>query len=123
MKKKILLSIIIICLCVIAFGVIGVSAKTYGDLTYTISDGEVTITYCNTSATEVIIPEEIAGYPVKIIGDDAFSDCTSLTSVTIPASVTTIGRYAFSDCTSLTNVNIGNGVTTIGEGEFRNCTS
>ena len=35
------------------------------------------------------------------IGFYAFQDCTSLTSITIPASVTSIGEYAFYNCTSL----------------------
>ena len=44
--------------------------------------------------------------------------CTSLTSVTIPNSVTSIGDYAFDDCTSLTSVTIPNSVTSIGSGAF-----
>ena len=43
------------------------------------------------------------------------ADCTSLTSVTIPNSVTSIGDNAFSDCTSLTSVTIPNSVTSIGD--------
>ena len=42
--------------------------------------------------------------PITYIGEDAFSNCDSLTSVTIPNSVTEIGRYAFDGCTSLTSV-------------------
>ena len=60
---------------------------------------------------------------VTSIGDYAFRDCTSLTSVTIPDSVTSIGNYAFAYCSSLTSVTIGNGVTSIGERAFYNCTS
>ncbi len=48
----------------------------------------------------------------------AFDDCTSLTSVTIPNSVTSIGDYAFNGCFSLTNVTIPNSVTSIGDGAF-----
>ena len=50
-------------------------------------------------------------------------DCNSLTSVTIPNSVTSIGEWAFSGCSSLTSVTIPNSVTSIGEGEFNGCES
>ena len=48
------------------------------------------------------------------IGDDAFSECPSLTSVTIPNSVTSIGYAVFDGCRGMTNVMIGNSVTSIG---------
>ena len=51
------------------------------------------------------------------------SGCTSLTSVTIPNSVTSIGDSAFSGCTSLTSVTIPDSVTSIGDGAFVGCTS
>ena len=44
--------------------------------------------------------------PIASIGDYAFYNCTLLTSITIPNSVTSIGNYAFFNCTSLTKVNI-----------------
>ena len=47
----------------------------------------------------------------------------SLTSVTIPDSVTNIGADAFSGCSSLTSVTIPNSVTSIGSGTFYGCTS
>ena len=63
----------------------------------------------------------IIGDGVTTIGDWVFSECRSLTSVTIPNSVTTIGVGAFSNCSSLTSVTIPNSVTTIGQGAFDNC--
>ena len=67
---------------------------------------------------EVKIPEG-----VTTIGNSAFYDCSSLTSVEIPDSVTTIGKYAFQYCSSLASVNIPDSVTTIGERAFSSCWS
>ena len=58
---------------------------------------------------------------VTSIGNEAFSDCSSLTSVTIGNNVTIIGNSAFSDCSSLTSVTIPNSVTTIGYSAFGGC--
>lgn len=57
------------------------------------------------------------------IGDHAFNWCRSLTSVTIPNSVTTIGDLTFEECDALTSITIPNGVTTIGERAFHDCSS
>ena len=74
----------------------------------------------------VVIPEAITfegmTYSVTSIGDNAFSSCSGLTSVTIPNSVTSIGNSAFTDCASLTSVIIPNSVTSIGNSAFRYCT-
>ena len=51
----------------------------------------------------------------------AFSDCTSLTKIVIPSSVTKIGHEAFRSCKSLRDINIPNSVTTIGERAFQYC--
>ena len=50
-----------------------------------------------------------------------YEECHSLTSVTIPNSVTTIGDYAFSWCSSLTSVTIGKSVSEIGKQAFKEC--
>ena len=62
-------------------------------------------------------------YSVTSIGDDAFENCYSLTSITIPNSVTSIGGMAFYNCSALTSVTLGTSVTSIGGGAFNGCSS
>ena len=56
------------------------------------------------------------------INNSAFSDCTELTSVTIPDSVTSLDG-AFSRCSSLKSITISNNVTSIGRGTFSGCSN
>ena len=65
-----------------------------------------TITKYVESDTVVVIPSKINGVTVETIGNAAFRD-SSVTSVTIPASVTEIGANAFAGCTNLTSVTYG----------------
>ena len=69
-----------------------------------------------TGCKSTTIPDSVTS-----IGDYAFYDCESLTSITIPDSVTSIGSDAFSNCSSLTSVTIGNSVTSIGDYAFYYC--
>ena len=88
------------------------------------TDNTVTITGCDKSISgDYIIPDTIRGYPVITIGDNAFSECESLTGITIGNGVTSIRTGAFSKCGSLTSVTIPNSVTRIGGGAFAWCTS
>ncbi|MBP3508003.1 MAG: leucine-rich repeat protein [Lachnospiraceae bacterium] len=89
-------------------------------LTYTISGNEVTITGYNGSATEISIPATIDEKPVTTIGEWAFSQRDSLSSITIPSSVTSIGSYAFHSC-QFESVIIPSGVTSIGSNAFLGC--
>lgn len=78
----------------------------------------VTITKYTGTESTVILPSTINStinsWPVTKIGEDAFQDNTTITSVTIPDSVTEIGSNAFAGCTNLTNVNY--------EGDWSNLT-
>ena len=55
------------------------------------------------------------------IGFDAFNNCSGLTSLTLPAGITSIGDYAFCGCSGLTSLNLPAGITIICEGAFYNC--
>lgn len=72
------------------------------DFTFDATTG--TIKKYNGNDTVVVIPPKISSWPVTKIGEDAFQDNTTITSVTIPASVTEIGSNAFAGCTNLTSV-------------------
>lgn len=65
----------------------------------------VTITKYTGKESTVILPSTISSWPVTKIGEDALKDNTTITSVTIPDSVTEIGANAFAGCTKLTSVN------------------
>jgi hypothetical protein len=104
------------------FGGLTAVADYLDVLTYSTANNQVTITDYTGTGGLVIIPASIGGAPVTAIGENAFLD-SGLTSVTIPASVTSIGDSAFQDCSGLTSVTIGSGVTTIGEYAFDGCSS
>ena len=90
--------------------------------TYSIKEGTKWIgnsafSYCR-SLTSITIPNSVTS-----IGKSAFSGCNSLTSITIPNSVTSIGDYAFNYCSALTSITIPNSLTSIGSEAFNGCSS
>lgn len=89
---------------------------------YSLSNGKATITECHTSVSgALVIPATINSYPVTAIGNNAFYNCTALTSVTIPDGVTSIGNRAFKNCCYLTDITIPASVTRVGLDSFVDC--
>ena len=86
------------------------------------SDDTAEIIGCETTSTELTVPEEIDGHAVSAIGDYGFAKCTTLKSITIPKNIKTIGKYAFDGCTGLINATIPTTVSSVGDYAFNNCT-
>ena len=90
--------------------------------TYSIKEGVRII--CNNafwgcrSLTDIVIPDSVTS-----IGDKAFYRCSSLTSFVIPNGVTSIGTWTFLGCSSLKEVAIPDSITSIGDGAFASCLS
>ncbi len=96
--------------------------------TFTTNNGTITITSYTGTNNVVAIPGTINGLPVTSIGgingDGGFVGAfqySSVTSVTLPNSVTNLGDKAFFLCGTLTNVAFGTGVTSIGTDAFGGC--
>jgi len=100
-------------------------ADTFGEWTYTVSNNQATITGYSGAGGALAIPSQVNGIPVVYFGGYYSSvfgwGNTSVTSITIPNSVTSIGYSAFMACTGLTSVTIGTSVTSIGDYAFYGC--
>lgn len=96
-------------------------ASPVSDFIYTVEDGNVTITGYRGSGGDIVIPSKIDGLPVKKIGDSAFRNNKTITSVTFNRSLNMIDQYAFYQCSALRTVNIAGAVGTIDNYAFDNC--
>ena len=86
-------------------------------LLFEVLDGRIFIIRYIGNAVTLNIPNCIDGLPVTSIRNQAFRDCSSLTSVTIPSSVIEIGNYAFYNSDNLTSVTLSRR-TQVGQGAF-----
>jgi len=90
---------------------------------YTTDDTGTTITGYTGQGGTVEIPSMLGGKPVVAIGDNAFNRNETITSVTMPDSVTTIGQRAFYDCKALKQLTLPENLTDIGAYAFSGCTA
>lgn len=98
------------------------SNYTEGYYSYTVANGEATITDCDENITgDIEIPNVLGGYPVVKIGDNAFEGCEKVSGIVIPEGVAEIGVHSFS-ITSLRNITIPNSLRKVDVDAFDNCT-
>lgn len=98
-------------------------AEESPDFTYTIINGEATVTGFTGEPVYLEIPETIEDSPVTEIRDNAFFRCKTLRQISLPASITEIGHHAFYECTSLESIVLPASLGEIGMGAFSGCTS
>ena len=103
------------------------SNVTQLDLTGAITDADGTAYAITALGQRAFIGHEFAAVTLpdglQSIGDNAFSRCSALTSIDIPASVTSIGVNAFYGCSSFAAVTLHDGLESIGNGVFRGCSA
>ena len=90
---------------------------------FTIANGAATITKYKGTASKVVIPSQLGGSPVKVIGIMAFNENKTLTNVVIPEGVTTIKDMSFYNCTNLVNVTLPSTLTRLEGESFALCSN
>lgn len=128
MKKKILFLIVSVLACVNGYA--ETVTTTVDNLEYELSSEEATATLVDGmfyTGSSLEVPSSITydgkTYTVTSLGDNCFSNCSGLVSITIPSTVTLLGNFCFSGCSSLTSITIPESVTSLGIYCFMNCTS
>ncbi|MDR3304157.1 MAG: leucine-rich repeat domain-containing protein [Treponema sp.] len=117
MKKQLLLGVLSIGLCVVAF-----AQNTSDFVTFKDDYGVITLVRYTGTAVDVVIPATIDNILVDKIGKSAFAGRTDVRSVAIPNSVRSIKKEAFRGCTGLSAITMPAGLETIEEGVFIGCT-
>lgn len=102
------------------YGAVALATSTYpvegGNLYF--DSRQHAIVHCDQTVTAADIPAEIEGVPVERIPSQAFINCTELTSLTIPETVTYIGDSAFEGCKKLTAVTLPDNLSQLGKRAF-----
>lgn len=146
MKRTIYIFLILcILLSCISFPAAADTEYVSNGVSYTISGNSAYVSGYSGTATTLVIPATVKGYPVIGIGHKAFaycnftsailgsnitdissyafSHCSKLVSIKLPAKLSSIGAYAFYGCSKLSEIEIPDSVTTIDYNAFTRCTS
>ena len=75
----------------------------------------------DSTVQRVVIPASLDGYTVVAIGDMAFDDNKTITSVVLPDTIKSIGMMAFDECSNLISIDLGSSCTSIGGSAFSGC--
>ncbi len=124
MKK----ALILVILSFVARFYISAQSVNIDGINYTFSGTNTLSVASGSYSGNIVIPETVVyegngrTYTITAIGENAFKNCTGLTSLYIPSCVTRIRNGAFSGCTNLNSIIIPNSVTTIGVSLFYGCT-
>lgn len=138
MKKRIkqLLSFILVLVLFVSIfptAVMGIESETDDGLIYVVVHNGTRGNYVRINGirdgselskkSDIIIPEEIAYYPVESLFEYCFFDMKNIVSITLPDSIKWMSRGAFYGCTSLETVNFPKSCTYIEYELFKNCSS
>ncbi len=128
--------ILFLCLLTLSLSTPAVASVEINGIYYEEASGGVRVVSANSTGYykgDIVIPSSVhyndpicnvdTIYNVTGIGDNAFAQCTELTSVSIPNTVTYIESEAFYGCSSLTSVSIPRSVTSIDNSVFYGCSS
>ncbi len=121
-SKKITLSVFLVFVLAACLFAFNASAANEGHYVYEIENGEVTITHCDPYISgDIIIPEKLGGITVTAIGEKAFYNCYSITSVTMYDNIKSIGARAFAYCGALSEVILPDDIEVIEDEAFDMC--
>ncbi|NBS55111.1 leucine-rich repeat domain-containing protein [bacterium] len=116
---------------ILILSILPTNAATYGDWQYRLMQEEwypgksnpvIWIEGYNGNEQEIVIPSEIEGFPVAILGWRLFYNKTNITSVQLPNSLRILIGGVFEGCSSLTSITIPDGVLQMGSENFKDCT-
>lgn len=93
----------------------------YGSLQYEIMEDGVRLTGYRGKDVSLVIPEQMAGKPVRIVGKKVFLGAKGLGTIVLPESVEAIGDWAFASCSNLKAVTLPRKMLAVGQGIFKDC--